>query len=385
MSKAAAFEMRAKGLFASSVASSLSLALAAAGVACAPAAAPILSPAPAPPALDVTHESSSPDAAIAVDDAGTELVPTANLPPLPAPPPRVTLQPLVADEMPTAFCPLGIVAVSPPPPVKSRKKRRSERGAEHERDHDRAEHEARPYHAAPRIMIDVEGAGDAPALADLQRVARAKGYWPVRRCYESGLRRDQHLRGNVALTLSVDASGTVTAATSAPAKGTALADPVAAACVVRELALLSFAEPARTSVDAGAAGAEVAARVDVTLGTGDAPVFAAAPIPNAEAVREALRQRWPEATQCYARALEHDPHAGGRMDLHFRVAKDGRVLSVQEGDAHLAAADLASCVLDVYERATLPVAPRASEAHKKDSTAETALVYGLDLEPGGAN
>jgi hypothetical protein len=300
---------------------------------------------------------------------------TAPLPALPPLPPRVTVRPLVADEMPTAFCPLGVVGPPPSPPAPHAKSHKKER----------SEHEPRPFHAAPRIMIDVDGASGLPLLSELQRTARAKGYWPVRHCYESGLRRDQRLRGSVSVTLSVDPSGTVTAATGESPNGSALADPVAAACVVRELSLLSFdgtpVPGARGPGDAGAGpGEAVQARIDVMLGTGDAPVFAAAPIPNAEAVREALRQSWPDATQCFERALESNPRAGGRMDLHFRVAPDGRVTSVQEGDAHLAAADLASCVLDVYRRATLPVVPRTRE-----KAADTAVVYGLELEPAAAN
>jgi hypothetical protein len=352
--------------------------VAAAFTACAPAASPVRSPpgdtAPdggaAPQDGDEAHDGG----VTALTGVGPESAAMANLPPLPAPPARITVQPLVADETPTSFCPLGIVAPSPaapPPTTKGHKKQRSE-------------HEPRPFHAAPRIMIDVDGAAETPALAEMQRTVRAKGYWAVRHCYESGLRRDQRLRGSVAVALSVDPSGAVTAAAAAPApaKGSPLADPVAAACIVREVALLSFDGPqsaaARGASDAGAAGpAEaVQARIDVTLGTGDAPVFAAAPVPNAEAVREALRQSWPDATRCYAHALESNPRAGGRMDLHFRVAKDGHVTSVQEGDVHLAAADLAACVLDVYRRATLPVAPRLRE-----TAPDTALVYGLELEP----
>jgi hypothetical protein len=362
--------------------------LAATFPACAPAAAPVQSP-PGPTAADAepAHDGG---AALRADEAALaearpEAVATANLPPLPPPPARLAVQPLLADEMPTAFCPLGVVApppAAPAPHAKSHKKDRSE--------HDRSEHEPRPFHAAPRIMIDVEGASDGSALGDLQRTVRAKGYWPVRRCYESGLRRDQHLRGTVALMVSLEPSGAVTAAAEAPApaKASPLADPVVAACVVREVAPLLFGEPGPTAqvvTDAGTTrrGEAVLVHVDVTLGTGDAPVFAASPIPNAEAVREALRQAWPEATHCYEHALESNPRAGGRMDMHFRVARDGRVLSVQEGEAHLAAADLASCVLDVYRRATLPVAPLAPRT--REPAAETTLVYGLELEPGAAN
>ncbi|HSY25568.1 MAG TPA: hypothetical protein VK841_25790 [Polyangiaceae bacterium] len=353
--------------------------LATACTACAPAAPPLHSPPADTPSNGGAgpqdgHEAHDGDVP-ALTEIGPESTATANLPPLPPPPARITVEPLVADEAPTSFCPLGVVAPSPAAPAPTAKGHKKQR----------SEHEPRPFHAAPRIMIDVDGAPDTPALAEMQRTARAKGYWPVRHCYESGLRRDQHLRGSVAVVLSVDPSGAVTAA-PAPAKANPLADPVAAACVVREVGLLSLDAPqsaaARGASDAGAAGpAEaVQTRIDVTLGTGDAPVFAAAPIANAEAVREALRQSWPEATRCYAHVLESNPRAGGRMDLHFRVAKDGHVTSVQEGEAHLAAADLASCVLDVYRHATLPVASRPRE-----TAPDTALVYGLELEPGSAN
>src|SRR5258708_21390793 len=88
----------------------------------------------------------------------------------------------------------------------------------------------RPYHPAPGIVVDVLDAEGA-VLAGLQRTARNLGYWPFRRCYEEGLRRNQALTGTVTLHVLVppDASARRTGVSPSTLK-----DDVVAACVPRE-------------------------------------------------------------------------------------------------------------------------------------------------------
>ena len=61
----------------------------------------------------------------------------------------------------------------------------------------------RPYHPAPRIVVDVVAAQGGASAAALQRTARNLGYWPFRQCYEEGLRRDPHLAGILYLYMLV--------------------------------------------------------------------------------------------------------------------------------------------------------------------------------------
>ena len=48
----------------------------------------------------------------------------------------------------------------------------------------------KPPHPAPRVKVDVLKITGKASEADVLRVARSKGYWPLRLCYEEGLRRD---------------------------------------------------------------------------------------------------------------------------------------------------------------------------------------------------
>jgi hypothetical protein len=215
----------------------------------------------------------------------------------------------------------------------------------------------RPYHPDPRIVIDVLEARGAPQ-AELQRTARDAGYWPFRRCYEDGLRRDQELSGKVSLTLSISASGRVE---QSSVTGSTLHDKVVIACVAREALQLSFS----------AAESRTMARADVSLATGDEPVAVSLPAAGAEELRRSLQNAWPDVEQCYARGLVTDPQLGGRIELLFRVGIHSELAEVSAGSTRLADSDLGRCVLDVYRGARLGLHEGNHERH---------FVYALHLE-----
>ena len=100
---------------------------------------------------------------------------TAEPSPAPAPKPLVVL----VDELPYHWSHL-VAKEAPERPHASRAKRG---------------HGGRPYHPGPGIVVDTTEDQGGPGTADLQRVARSAGYWPFRRCYEEGLRRDPGLAG----------------------------------------------------------------------------------------------------------------------------------------------------------------------------------------------
>jgi hypothetical protein len=215
----------------------------------------------------------------------------------------------------------------------------------------------RPYHPDPRIVIDVlEGRG--AASADLQRTARDAGYWPFRRCYEDGLRRDQELSGKVSLALSISASGHVERSS---VTSSSLRDKTVMACLAREARMISFSS----------ADSEALAAADISLAVGDEPVAVTLPVAGAEALRRALRVVWPAAQECYSLALARDAQVGGRLELFFRVDLQGQVAEVSEGSPHLADSDLRRCVLDTYRGARLGLG---------DATHERRFVYSLHFE-----
>jgi hypothetical protein len=220
----------------------------------------------------------------------------------------------------------------------------------------------KPYHAAPRIVVDVT---EGDASGDLQRTARNLGYWPFRGCYEEGLRRDGQLAGKVALRVLVAPGGAVERSQAMPSS---LVDPVVVACVGREARRLAFP----------AAPGERDAVFEVTLGTGDEPVFAPPPLANAGPLREALRGSWSAVERCYADRLAKAADVGGRMELHFRVQSSGAVSEVAEGEPRFGDVDVTRCVLGVYRTSHLPV--EGSPRRRRSSD----FVYALHFEAGDA-
>jgi hypothetical protein len=219
----------------------------------------------------------------------------------------------------------------------------------------------RPYHPAPGIVVDVTDAQSGAVAVELQRAARSAGYWPFRRCYEEGLRRDPGLAGKVSLDLAVSPSGVVERANVTA--GT-LRDESVLLCVGREALHLGLA--AQESVSG--------AKMDVALRTGDAKVPAPAPVAHADELREALRASWPAVEQCYVAELATHPDVGGRLELRFRARSSGEIVEVAEdSETRFADVGVTRCVLGVYRAARLPAACVCSAR-------ETSFRYAMHLE-----
>jgi hypothetical protein len=225
-------------------------------------------------------------------------------------------------------------------------------------------HKKRPYHPAPGIIVDVTSAQGGSAV-ELQRTARNLGYWPFRRCYEEGLRREQRLSGKVSLDLSIAPGGV---AQTASVAGATVSDESVALCVAREAQRLPLATP----------DGECRANLDVTLWPGDEFVPVAPPPPRGGELREALRASWPAVEQCYATSLAARPDAGGQMDLRFRLGSTGEVIEVTEdSDAPFGDGETTQCVLGVYRGAQLPAVPVSAG---KAGGAGARFTYSLHLE-----
>jgi hypothetical protein len=197
-------------------------------------------------------------------------------------------------------------------------------------------------------------------VVELERAARSAAYWPFRRCYEAGLRRDQKLAGKVSLDVDVSPSGGVDHATIAMAT---LPDDAVVLCVGREAAHLSLAP-----------GPAAKVRMDVGLYAGDEPVLVPHTVLHAEEVREALRASWPAVEQCYAAQLARHPDAGGDMELRFRARSTGEIMEVAEtGETRFSDVDVTRCVLGVYRTAKLPTA-------RICTSRETTFAYAMHFE-----
>jgi len=217
----------------------------------------------------------------------------------------------------------------------------------------------RPAHPAPGIVIDVSEAEGGPSALELQRTARAAGYWPIRECYEEGLRRDRSLGGKVSLDVSIGAGRIERAAVVAAT----LKDESVALCVGRETSHLPLSSGSTPAL----------ARIEITLSAGDDPVSTPRPAPHAEQVRQALRASWPAVEQCYASELARHPDIGGRIELRFRARSTGEIVAVTEDDeTRFADVDVTRCILGVYRSIRLPV--------MRARSVETKFTYAMHLE-----
>ncbi len=298
--------------------------------------------APLPPLPSVATESSPPPASNAETPPADGASPSAGTEPTP---PSAGVLVSLLDELPFRHSPLEIAEPANPP------RRHSKRRGHHHR----------PYHPAPGIIVDVIDATGGASVADVQRAARNIGYWPFRRCYEEGLRRNQRLGGKVSLEVRVTPTGVVERVTEAAAT---VGDPSVVTCVAREALHLALV-PAESPTDT---------KMAITLATGDEPVPVPAPVRGADELREALRAHWPAVEQCYAAELPKHPDAGGRMELSFRLRQSGVVAEVAEGDTRFSDGDVTRCVLGVYRTTTLP-APHGGTPR------DESFVYAMHFEP----
>jgi hypothetical protein len=270
--------------------------------------------------------------------------------------------PAVAEAMPAASSALRVVLVDELPFRWSPALAKEESEHEHTRRGRNRGRGGRPYHPAPGVVVDVADApGGGASAAELQRAARNAAYWPFRRCYEEGLRRDQRLGGRVLLHVTVAANG----ATERASVGSAtLGDESVVLCIGREASHLTLAPgPFATN-----------AEMKVTLSTGDEAVPAPYPVACAEELREALRASWPAVEQCYAGELAKHPDAGGRMELRFRAKSNGEIVEVaEESERRFPAIDVTRCVLGTYRTAKLSAARGCSPR-------ETSFVYAIHFE-----
>jgi hypothetical protein len=314
-------------------------------------------------------------------------IPVAPITPSPLPMPTFSMPPVVAIPAPSAGPPItpetapATVSAGDEPAAESETEAPAEKAAvhivlvdeppyrrslahakaepTHAASHHHGQHSSRPYHPAPGIVVDVVDAGGGKG-AELERAARSAAYWPFRRCYEEGLRRDPKLAGKVSLDVDVSPGGNVDRATIAAAT---VRDDAVALCVGREAAHLSLAPGPGEKV-----------RMDVGLYAGDEPVMVPRTVPHAEELREALRASWPAVEQCYAAELGAHPDAGGDMELRFRERSTGEIVEVAEtGENRFSDVDVTRCVLGVYRTTKLPAA-------RTSTSRETTFAYTMHFE-----
>ena len=220
----------------------------------------------------------------------------------------------------------------------------------------------KPLHAAPRVKVDVSDVRGDANLAEMQRAARLKSYWPFRICYEDGLRRMQKLHGTLQLRLTIGPSGRPS---GVEPLATELDDPAVVSCVMKSATALGLPAPA--------SGAPQIV-LDISLWPGDEPVsMKSAPrgkeASSAEvtALADRLRTHLAAVRTCYAAGLARHEGLWGRLALALRITA-GAIDEVNEIESRFPDAEVTACVRQVFLRAEVPATAR-----------EITIVYPLRL------
>jgi hypothetical protein len=305
----------------------------------------------APPTPSPTEPATPPPASIVLGDSTPAT-------PAPSPPGPVVVN--LADELPFAATGSGMAKGHDAKPTKTTRPKKIPPGTTGQRStqHGR-KRGSRPYHPDPGIIVDVTSVGAGANQADVQRLARAKGYTPFRHCYEEGLRRNQKIGGKVSLDLVLAADGSVQ---SAVKTASTVGDSSVDQCVAREAGHLALARP-----DSGTPNVAMV----VTLSPGDETVAVPHAAPHADKLRDALRTRWSGVEVCYKQGLEKHRDLGGRLEVKFKVKPNGDIVEVAEGDTHFTDGDVSKCVVGVFKGAKLP-----KLGGKHDAT----FVYAMHME-----
>lgn len=204
------------------------------------------------------------------------------------------------------------------------------------------------YHPATRVVVDVELQSRAPkgTTKQLLRIARSKGYWPLRACFEDAERLAPRRERSTAVRLTLGASGKVLGSRSLRAS----AEKEYARCVLEKVRALDFRPGYTRKLD-----------VDITVKQwpGDAPVPPRAPEPNlalalpaeTQAALEALR---PELSACYADALNVDPKLWGRLALRLETEATGVITRATPVEARFPHPEVVECAKRAVLSARLP-------------------------------
>jgi hypothetical protein len=193
------------------------------------------------------------------------------------------------------------------------------------------------YHPATRVVVDVELQSRAPkgTTNKLLRIARSKGYWPLRSCFEAAQRLAPRRERGARVRLTLGASGKVLGSRSlgpAPERDYAR-------CVLEQIRALDFRPGFTRKLDVD---------ISVKQWPGHAPVPPRAPEPatafsvpaSATAALDALR---PALEGCYAQGLQHDPGLWGRIALHLALDEAGLVAQARPVETRFPSASVVSC------------------------------------------
>jgi hypothetical protein len=183
------------------------------------------------------------------------------------------------------------------------------------------------WHPAPRIVVGEPHvtAGKVERRAVLAAL-RSKGYWLIRRCYETKLRDDPKLEGRTLLRLSIATDGTITSSrASNDARG--VPDERKHGKAMRDGEVRDCMAKAMRTVHVPGVKRRATLLVPVDVWPGDAPLPHREEGPAARidlgGVSTALRARAGELSACIERSRQRVPGLFGRMAISLDIDGNG--------------------------------------------------------------
>jgi hypothetical protein len=203
----------------------------------------------------------------------------------------------------------------------------------------------RTAHPAPRVKVDVTKVTGHVQAGDVQATARSKGYWPIRRCYDEGLRRAPRLHGEMVVRVGLGRDGSVR---EVHRVSTHIDDRDVVACLRKALRRLSLAAPSRGTATA---------TIGVSVWPGDEPVSSRAaeePWPARPAELQAsLHSHLAEVEACYREGLARHAELSGRIALRLRVAATGEIREATEVESLFPDPGVKKCIVDQLRKAKM--------------------------------
>jgi hypothetical protein len=199
------------------------------------------------------------------------------------------------------------------------------------------------YHPGTRVVVDTRQAklrpgavrGPAPrglTLDRVQAIARSRGYWPFRLCFEAGQRQKKSDGGETRVAFTIGAHGRVRAARLLDSH---LGNPSSAACLVREVLKLEFSPPPPRAL-------AMVALIKIWPGDAELPSTPEPSTASLEpsgafdplAMRARVVEKQAALEACFSEARLTDPKLWGRMALAVILEMDGSVHRVSETESH---------------------------------------------------
>ncbi len=203
------------------------------------------------------------------------------------------------------------------------------------------------YHPATRVVVDVELLSRAPkgATKRLLGIARSRGYWGFRSCFEAAQRVTPKSERRAKVRLTLSATGRVLGSRSVGPTP----ERDYARCVLEKARKLDFTPGFTRKLDV---------EISVKQWPGHAPVPPRAPddavTPElGPAGRQALQDLTPAWAACYQQALSADPQLWGRLAFKLTLSSEGAVLQAVEAETRFPSPQLSECARQLLVGARL--------------------------------